>query len=155
MGEAEGMAPAKLGEALSEVTRLVPYIKIEKHGKLTTRLEHESDYESHFTREEIERLFGEVVSYYIDPQKCQACMICSRRCPVDAIDGAKNLIHVIDQDTCIKCGTCLDACPSRFGAVTQIAGEPVPPPLSEEERMISRTAKKKEKRNTSAKEAMS
>lgn len=74
---------------------------------------------------------------------------------MDAIDGAKNLIHVIDQDTCIKCGTCLDACPSRFGAVTQIAGEPVPPPLSEEERMISRTAKKKEKRNTSAKEAMS
>jgi coenzyme F420-reducing hydrogenase delta subunit/ferredoxin len=154
LGKSEGIAPAKLGERLAEVARLVPYIKIEKHAKLTARLENETDYDSHFTREEIERLLGEVVSYYIDPEKCQACMICSRRCPVNAIDGAKNLIHLIDQDMCIKCGTCLDACPSRFGAVAKIAGESVPPPLSEKERMISRTGKKKEKRNTSAKEAM-
>jgi len=90
-----------------------------------------------------------VVSYHIDPQKCQACMICSKRCPVDAIDGAKNMVHVIDQDKCIKCGTCLDACPSRFGAVTKFSGGPVPPPLSVEERTILRTDKKKGKKNTS------
>ncbi len=149
MGETEGVAPSKLGETLAEVTRLVPYIKMEKHAKLTARLENETDYESHFTREEIERLLGEVVSYSIDPEKCQACMICSRRCPVDAIDGAKNLIHVINQDKCIKCGTCLDACPSRFGAVSKIVGGTVPPPLSEEERTILRTDKKRQKRNAS------
>lgn len=136
LGKGEGMASSKLGETLADVTRLVPYIKIKTHAKLTTRLEDETEYESHFTREEIERLLDEAVSYYIDPEKCQACMICRRRCPVDAIDGAKNLIHVIDQERCIKCGTCLDACPSRFGAVTQIAGEPVPPPRSVEERTI-------------------
>jgi F420-non-reducing hydrogenase iron-sulfur subunit len=149
LGETEGLAPSKLGESLAEVNRLVPYIKIEKHAKLTVRLEKETDFESHFTREEIARLLGEVVSYHIDPQKCQACMICSKRCPVDAIDGAKNLIHVIDQGKCIKCGTCLDACPSRFGAVTKIAGGTVPPPLSEEERKIIKTDRKKAKRNTS------
>jgi coenzyme F420-reducing hydrogenase delta subunit/NAD-dependent dihydropyrimidine dehydrogenase PreA subunit len=136
LGRAEGVASSKLGETLAQVTRLVPYIKIEKHAKLTARLEDESGYDSHFTREEIERLLGEVVSYYVDPEKCQACMICLRRCPVDAIDGAKNLIHVIDQETCIKCGTCQDACPSRFGAVTKIIDGPVPSPLSEKERTI-------------------
>jgi F420-non-reducing hydrogenase iron-sulfur subunit len=147
LGKAEQIAPLKLEEALAEVTRLVPYIKIEKHAKLTARLENESDYESHFTREEITQLFNEVVSYYIDPEKCQACMICSRRCPVEAIDGARNRIHVIDQNKCIKCGTCLEACPSRFGAVAKIVGRTVPPPLSAEKRTILRTDNKKEKQS--------
>jgi coenzyme F420-reducing hydrogenase delta subunit/Fe-S-cluster-containing hydrogenase component 2 len=154
LGEAEGVDPSKLGQSLSGVTRLVPYIKIEMHAKLTARLEDEALYESHFTREEIERLFNEVVSYYIDPQKCQACMICSRRCPVDAIDGGKARIHVIDQARCIKCGTCLEACPSRFGAVTQIVGQSVPPPLPEEQRTVAGTARQKEKNIISVKEPM-
>jgi len=65
-------------------------------------------------------------------------MICQRRCPVDAIDGGKNRIHVIDQDQCIKCGTCLSACPSRFGAVNKIVGGPVPPPPDQDKRMLVR-----------------
>ena len=69
-------------------------------------------------------------------------MICARRCPVEAIEGGKNRIHVIDQDKCIKCGTCFEACPPRFGAVDKIAGEPVPPPIPEEERLIVRERKK-------------
>jgi len=153
LGEAGGEAPSDLAEKLAEATRLVPLIKIEKHAKLTARLENETDREGHFSSEEIERLLSEVVSYYIDPDKCQACMICAKRCPVDAIDGTKNLIHVIDQDRCIKCGTCLEACPSRFGAVTKIDDGPVPPPPSEEERSISRAGHKKEKRNTSTEKA--
>ncbi|UCG84700.1 MAG: 4Fe-4S binding protein [Dehalococcoidia bacterium] len=75
-------------------------------------------------------------SYYIDPAKCKACMICARECPVDAIAGEKNYIHVIDQEKCTKCGTCYDVCPQRFGAVVKISGEPVPPPLPEEQRAI-------------------
>jgi F420-non-reducing hydrogenase iron-sulfur subunit len=153
LGESEGLGATELKEKLSQVHGLVPYIKIEKHAKLIARLESEAEYEDHFTLAEIEQLFEEVASYYIDPDKCQACMICSRRCPVDAIDGAKNRIHVIDQDQCIKCGTCLQACPSRFGAVTKIVGGPVPPPLPEEERTILRTGKKTEKRNTSTEKA--
>ncbi len=154
LGEAEAMEPSQLKEPLAEATQLVPYIKIEKRAKLTNWLKNEADRETLFTLEEIEQLFSLVPSYYIDPKKCQACMICSRRCPVDAIDGAKNLIHVIDQNTCIKCGTCLEACPSRFGAVSKFSGEPVPPPPSDEERKRIRAGKKKEKRNTSTEKAM-
>ena len=69
-------------------------------------------------------------------------MICLRKCPVEAIAGGKNQIHVIDQDKCIKCGTCFEACPPRFGAVNKISGEPVPPPIPEEERTIVRKSKK-------------
>ena len=62
----------------------------------------------------------ELISYYIEPKKCQACLICLRSCPVEAITGGKGLVHIIDQDKCIKCGTCLDVCPPRFGAVTRL-----------------------------------
>ncbi|MCK4362301.1 MAG: 4Fe-4S binding protein, partial [Dehalococcoidia bacterium] len=34
--------------------------------------------------------------------------------------------HVIDQDKCTKCGTCLEVCPPRFAAVLILSGEPVP-----------------------------
>ena len=100
-------------------------------------------YDALFTRDEVDRLFREVISYHIDPDKCQACMICFKKCPVEAIEGGKNRIHVIDQDKCIKCGTCLDACPPRFGAVKTISGAPVPPPIPENERTIVRKSKEK------------
>ena len=80
----------------------------------------------------------ELVSYYIDPSKCQACLICLRNCPAEAIIGAKNQIHVIDQAKCTKCNTCFDVCPPRFNAVIKMSGEPVPPPLPEEQRALKR-----------------
>jgi len=79
-----------------------------------------------------------LVSYYIDPGKCQACMICLRNCPVEAIEGEKNLVHVIDQEKCIKCNTCYEVCPQRFAAVRRLSGEPLPPPPPPEERVLKR-----------------
>ena len=75
-----------------------------------------------------------LISYYIDPDKCTACGICLRDCPVEAISGGKNLVHIIDQDKCTKCSTCFEVCPTRFSAVVKISGEPVPvaPPLGTE-----------------------
>jgi NADH:ubiquinone oxidoreductase subunit F (NADH-binding)/(2Fe-2S) ferredoxin/ferredoxin len=67
-----------------------------------------------------------LISYYIDPEKCQACMICQKNCPVEAISGGKRLVHVVDQVKCTKCGTCFEVCPARFGAVTRLSGEEVP-----------------------------
>lgn len=141
LGVSEGIEPGQLRSKLRDVIKLVPYIKMAKREKLEARLEDPEQYESHFTDEEIDSLFKEVPAYYIDPEKCQACMICFRRCPVGAIIGAKNTIHVIDQDKCIKCGTCLDVCPSRFGAVRKIVGESPPPPIPEDQRVIVRKAK--------------
>jgi coenzyme F420-reducing hydrogenase delta subunit/ferredoxin len=141
LGKAEGIQEIELKSRLKEITKLVPYIKLVKKEKLASRLDNIEEYEKLFTSEEIDSLFREIPSYYIDPDKCQACMICFKKCPVEAIEGGKNRIHVIDQEKCIKCGTCFEACPPRFGAVSKISGEPVPPPIPEEARTIVRKSK--------------
>ncbi|KJS00816.1 MAG: iron-sulfur protein [Peptococcaceae bacterium BRH_c4a] len=141
LGKGEGIDKNELKSKLEEVTKLVPYIKLVKREKLATRLDNIEEYNELFTSDEIDSLFREVISYYIDPDKCQACMTCSKRCPVEAIIGGKNQIHVIDQEKCIKCGTCFEVCPPRFGSVKKISGEPVPPPIPEEKRTIVRKSK--------------
>jgi F420-non-reducing hydrogenase iron-sulfur subunit len=138
LGKAEGIDQNELKAKLTEIQMLVPYIKLTKNEKLASRLEDPEEYDQLFSKDEIDRLFSEVISYYIDPEKCQACMICARRCPVEAIAGAKNQIHIIDQEKCIKCGTCFEVCPAKFGAVIKITGDPAPPPIPEDERMIVR-----------------
>ena len=143
LGKGEEINKDELKFKLAEVRKLIPYIKIVERKKLASRLENPEEYDGLFTSDEIDKLFSEAVSYYIDSDKCQACMICRKRCPVEAIAGGKNQIHVIDQDICIKCGTCFEVCPPRFAAVDQISGEPVPPPIPEEQRTIVRKSKKK------------
>jgi NADH:ubiquinone oxidoreductase subunit F (NADH-binding)/(2Fe-2S) ferredoxin len=106
---------------------------------LTTLRYFKDEYEAHIEEKKCPAYAcKELVSYYIDPAKCQACMICLRNCPTEAISGGKNQIHVIDQSKCTKCGTCFDLCPSRFDAVKKISGEPVPPPLPEDKRVLAR-----------------
>jgi coenzyme F420-reducing hydrogenase delta subunit/Fe-S-cluster-containing hydrogenase component 2 len=141
LGEGEGLDAEDLDSGLEGVAKLVPYIKIEKMEKLAMRLDKEEDYDQLYTIEEVDTLIRDAVSYYIDPDKCQACLICGRACPVDGIAGAKKQIHVIDQESCIKCGTCYDACPPRFGAVMKISGRPVPPPIPEKDRTVVRKTK--------------
>ena len=85
----------------------------------------------------------ELIAFYIDPEKCKACMTCAKKCPSNAIISAKNQIHIVDQEKCTKCGTCFEVCPPKFRAVTKISGEPVPPPIPEEARTIVRESKQK------------
>lgn len=59
----------------------------------------------------------ELVTYEIDPEKCKACGICRKKCPVEAIEGAPKVVHRILQEKCIKCGTCFEVCPKKFSAV--------------------------------------
>lgn len=141
LGSSEGIAEDDLKCRLEALTKLVPYLKIQARDKLQARLDTREEYETLYSAEEVHRLLHEVTSYYVDPEKCQACSICAKRCPVGAIKGGKGLVHVIDQDACIKCGCCFQVCPPRFGAVTRIAGGPVPPPLPDDERAIVRRKK--------------
>ena len=98
------------------------------------------EYEAHIKEKRCPALSCKaLISYYIDATKCKACGICARKCPAGAIDGAKKKIHIIDQDKCTNCGTCFEVCPSKFSAVTKISGEPVPPPIPEEEREIRKS----------------
>ena len=145
LGKSEGMEPNELKSRFEDVEKLIPYFKMINREKLQTRLKKEHDYDGLiFTKEEIEKQFSEVISYYIDPEKCQACMTCARRCPVDAIISVKGQIHVIEQDKCIKCGTCFEVCPPKFRAIVKLSGESAPPPLPEDKRTVVRKGKEKD-----------
>ena len=102
------------------------------------------EYEAHIKEKRCPALScKELIAFYIDPAKCNACTTCARKCPSEAIIGGKNLIHMIDQEKCTKCGTCFEVCPPKFRAVTKISGVPVPPPIPEEARKIVREGKQK------------
>ena len=36
--------------------------------------------------------------------------MCKRNCPVEAISGKPGEVHHIDEEKCIKCGTCISSC---------------------------------------------
>uniref|UniRef100_A0A7C4EVV9 NADH-quinone oxidoreductase subunit NuoF n=1 Tax=Desulfomonile tiedjei TaxID=2358 RepID=A0A7C4EVV9_9BACT len=96
-----------------------------------------NEYEAHIKDKRCPALScKELIAFYIDPEKCKACTVCARKCPSEAIIGGKGLIHIIDQSKCTKCGTCFEVCPPRYRAVKKISGEPVPPPIPEEARII-------------------
>ncbi len=49
----------------------------------------------------------------INPELCKGCTKCARTCPVGAIEGTVKNPHKIDQNKCIKCEACLNACPFK------------------------------------------
>lgn len=144
IGRAEGLDADQLQRRLTDIRRLVPYLKIANRQKMASRAVDPELVEALFSPDEVERQLKEVPVYWIDPEKCQACMICAKRCPAQAIISAKNHIHVIDPDKCIRCGTCFEACPPRFGAVTKWTGRPAPPPIPENQRAIQRKSHEKQ-----------
>jgi NADH-quinone oxidoreductase subunit F len=137
----------ELLEQLSETAKEASLCALGKSAPnpfLSTLKYFRSEYEAHIKEKRCPALScKELISYYIDPEKCKACTVCARKCPADAIMGGKSLIHIIDQEKCTKCGTCFEVCPSRYQAVTKISGEPVPPPIPEEARTIARKSKQK------------
>jgi len=47
----------------------------------------------------------------IDEQRCIGCTLCIQACPVDAIVGAAKLMHTVVLSECTGCNLCLPPCP--------------------------------------------
>jgi Na+-translocating ferredoxin:NAD+ oxidoreductase subunit B len=47
----------------------------------------------------------------IDENRCIGCTLCIDACPVDAIVGARGLMHTVVEPWCIGCHLCLPPCP--------------------------------------------
>jgi NADH:ubiquinone oxidoreductase subunit F (NADH-binding)/(2Fe-2S) ferredoxin len=56
-----------------------------------------------------------LITYSVVAEKCTGCMVCLRNCPVEAIQGAKQEVHIIDVDKCTRCGMCMSVC--KFDAI--------------------------------------
>jgi electron transport complex protein RnfB len=47
----------------------------------------------------------------IDEQYCIGCTLCIQACPVDAILGASKVMHTVLSDDCTGCDLCVAPCP--------------------------------------------
>ena len=104
---------------------------------LTTLRYFEDEYLAHIFDKRCPALAcKELLTFYIDPERCSGCHQCHRVCPEQAIEGEQNQIHVIIQSKCTKCGQCYDACPPEYGAVQKISGEAPPPVVPQEYRWL-------------------
>ena len=62
----------------------------------------------------------------IDEETCIGCTKCIQACPVDAIVGAGKHMHTVIADECTGCGLCLPPCPVDCIALIPAAPAPLP-----------------------------
>src|SRR5665811_989094 len=93
----------ELLEQLSEVSKEAALCALGKSAPnpfLSTLRYFRDEYEAHINEKRCPALScKELTAFHIDPTACRACMICMKNCPAAAIDGARDRIHVIDQET--------------------------------------------------------
>ena len=74
------------------------------------------EYEEHiFERTCAAGVCADLRTFRINVDKCTGCMVCVKKCPTEAIVGARRTPHFIVEDKCIGCGNCFDVC--KFDAI--------------------------------------
>lgn len=90
---------------------------------LTTLRYFRDEYEAHIREKRCPALkCSALIAYYILPERCErSCDACVGSCTVEAIFTDERKIKVIDQEKCVKCGVCLEACPPEYNAVVKLS----------------------------------
>ena len=82
------------------------------------------EYEAHIKEGRCPALMcQELIAYYIVPEKCErSCDACVGTCTVEAISShPKKRYKIIDQEKCVKCGTCVTSCPPQYNAIVKLS----------------------------------
>src|SRR5690606_4132014 len=64
----------------------------------------------------------------IDEDACIGCTQCIQACPVDAIVGTSRRMHTVIDRECTGCGLCIPPCPVDCIRLPATAAEPAPRP---------------------------
>ncbi|MGA2976809.1 MAG: NADH-quinone oxidoreductase subunit NuoF [Spirochaetia bacterium] len=89
---------------------------------LTTLRYFRSEYDDHIRNKRCAaKKCKALIRFRVIPEACTGCMLCARVCPTKAAHGERKKVHVIDQETCIRCGLCNEAC--RFDAIEITSGK--------------------------------
>ena len=83
---------------------------------LTTILYFRDEYEAHIQDKKCPAgVCKPLFHYEVDEKACTGCHVCALKCPQEAMTGEKKEVHTLDQEKCVKCGICYDAC--KFDAI--------------------------------------
>lgn len=118
----EGRGRLEQLDLLEELADTVPQTALCGLGKtapnpvLSTLRYFRAEYEAHIKEKKCPAgVCKALITYSIDPDKCNGCGVCVRACAYEAISGKKKQVHVIDTQLCQKCGICRSEC--KFDAI--------------------------------------